>query len=219
MYQQCGPELHAKFHPLFLYPPDYVNAHDAEIEAEQKRAPTLNRRRSKYRWDASMRCLPFDRRAGLASIKSDTLIIAGDNDYITPSYHSQALARAIPGSKLVIFNGGGHSVSKTRAQEFNKTVLDFLHGADDSVTILFNRTSVRAAFARLKTTVDRGRPVMLIVDSQVHIWAAKHARASMACTARGASPAAHHQRRSAQRNGRGRCRSRGAGAAILGGRA
>ena len=130
MYQQCGPELHAKFHPLFLYPPDYVNAHDAEIEAEQKRAPTKSSpvEVSVGRINA---LLAFDRRAGLHTIKAPTLIIAGDNDYITPSYHSQALARAIPGSKLVIFNGGGHSVSKTRAQEFNKTVLDFLHGADE----------------------------------------------------------------------------------------
>ena len=44
-------------HPLFLYPPDYVNAHDA---------------------------------------------------------------------KLVILRGGGHSFSKTRPADFNRTVLDFL---------------------------------------------------------------------------------------------
>jgi len=61
-----------------------------------------------------------------ARIKAPTLIVAGDNDYITPSYHAQAIAGAIPGSKLVVFNGGGHSLSKTRPEEFNRTVLDFL---------------------------------------------------------------------------------------------
>ena len=40
MYQQCGPELHAMFHPLFLYPPEYVNSHDDEITEEQNNAPT-----------------------------------------------------------------------------------------------------------------------------------------------------------------------------------
>ena len=74
--------------------------------------------------------LAFDRRAGLARIKSPTLVMACDNDYITPSYHSEALARAIPGAKLVILRGGGHSFSKTRPAEFNRTVLEFLGAAD-----------------------------------------------------------------------------------------
>ncbi len=125
MYEVAGPELHAMFHPLFLYPPDYVNAHDAEIAEEQNRAPTKSApvAASIGRIDA---LLKFDRRAGLQCIKAPTLIVAGDNDYITPSYHAAALAQAIPGSKLVVFRGGGHSLSKTRAAEFNQTVLDFL---------------------------------------------------------------------------------------------
>jgi aminoacrylate hydrolase len=126
MYELAGPELHAMFHPLFLYPPDYVNAHDAEIAEEQKRAPTKSApvEASIGRIDALMK---FDRRAGLARIKAPTLVIAGDNDYITPSYHAEAIARAIPGSKLVIYRGGGHSLSKTKAADFNQTVLNFLH--------------------------------------------------------------------------------------------
>ena len=125
MYELCGPELHAMFHPLFLYPPDYVNAHDAEIAEEQQRAPTKSApvEASIGRIDA---LLAFDRRAGLARIQSPTLIVAGDNDYITPSYHAEALARAIPASQLVVYRGGGHSLSKTRPEEFNRTVLDFL---------------------------------------------------------------------------------------------
>ncbi|MDB5811204.1 MAG: hypothetical protein JWN94_3326 [Betaproteobacteria bacterium] len=125
MYETAGPELHAMFHPLFLYPPDYVNEHDAEIAEEQKRAPTKSApvEASIGRIDA---LLGFDRRAGLASIKAPTLIVAGDNDYITPSYHAEAIARAIPGSTLVVYKGGGHSLSKTRPAEFNQTVLEFL---------------------------------------------------------------------------------------------
>ena len=66
---------------------------------------------------------------GHARIKAPTLIVAGANDYITPRYHADALARAIPQSRLVVYDGGGHSVSKTRPQEFNRTVLDFLGAA------------------------------------------------------------------------------------------
>ena len=70
--------------------------------------------------------LAFDRRATLWRIKAPTLIIASDNDYITPAYYAESLARAIPGAKLVKLNRGGHSVSKTRTAEFNRIVLEFL---------------------------------------------------------------------------------------------
>ena len=70
--------------------------------------------------------MQFDRRAGLSRIQAPTLIVASDNDYITPIYHAEAIARAIPGSKLMVYRGGGHSLSKTRATEFNQTVLEFL---------------------------------------------------------------------------------------------
>lgn len=125
MYEQCGSELHARFHPLWLYPADYVNSHDAEIEAEQRtaigNAPPVEC--STGRIDA---ILAFDRRADLGRIRTPTLIIVARDDYITPSYHAQALARAIPGSTLKLFAGGGHSLSKTRTEEFNQVVLEFL---------------------------------------------------------------------------------------------
>jgi len=125
MYLEAGSELHAMFHPLWLYPPDYVNEHDAEIDEERKRsaagAPPVEV--SAARIDA---LLAFDRRAGLARIKAPTLIVASDNDYITPCYYAESLARAIPGARLAMVRGGGHSISKTRPEEFNKIVLEFL---------------------------------------------------------------------------------------------
>ena len=125
MYEQCGSELHARFHPLWLYPPDYVNSHDEEIEAERRvavgNAPPVEC--SIGRIDA---ILAFDRRADLGRIRTPTLIIVAEDDYITPSYHAKALNRAIAGSQLKVFPGGGHSLSKTRTAEFNQVVLDFL---------------------------------------------------------------------------------------------
>lgn len=125
MYGEAGSELHARFHPLWLYPPDYVNTHDTEIEEERKKAiagaPPVEV--SIGRINA---ILAFDRRADLARIKASTMILCADDDYITPSYHAKALGRAITGSKVVILNGGGHSVSKTRPEEFNRLALEFL---------------------------------------------------------------------------------------------
>lgn len=127
MYLQAGAELHSQFHPLFLYSPDYVNAHDAEIEAERKNAPTKSSpvEVSVGRINA---LLKFDRRAGLAKIKAETLVMGSDSDFITPSYFSEALAQAIPGAKLVMMQGGGHSFTTTRADAFNRHLLAFLQG-------------------------------------------------------------------------------------------
>lgn len=128
MYRQCGPELHAMFHPLWLYSPDYVNTHDAGITEERKKAVD-NAPPVEVSIGRINALLAFDRRSGLPRIKSPTLVIASDNDYITPSYYAEALAHAIPGARLVIPHGGGHSISKTRPEEFNRIVLDFLGAA------------------------------------------------------------------------------------------
>lgn len=127
MYQQAGSELHAMFHPLWLLTPEYVNEHDAEIDEERKRAASAAPpvEISVGRINA---LLAFDRRAGLKRIGTPTLVIASDNDYITPAYHAKALAKEIPGAKLTIVEGGGHSISKTKPELFNKLVLEFLNG-------------------------------------------------------------------------------------------
>jgi aminoacrylate hydrolase len=128
MYLQAGPDLHSQFHPLFLYSPDYVNSHDAEIEAERARAPTKSSpvEVSVARINA---LLKFDRRAGLPKIKAETLVMGSDSDFITPSYFSEALAQAIPGAKLIMSKGGGHSFTTTRAEQFNRDLMMFLRGA------------------------------------------------------------------------------------------
>ena len=128
MYRQCGAALHSMFHPLWLFPPDYVNEHDSEIDEDRRKAiagaPPVEV--SIGRIDA---LLAFDRRGGLPRIKAPTLVIASDNDYITPCYYAEAIARTIPNAKLAVLHGGGHSISKTRPAEFNRIVLDFLGAA------------------------------------------------------------------------------------------
>jgi aminoacrylate hydrolase len=115
------------FHPLWLLPPDYVNVHDAEIDEERRRtaASASPVEVSIGRIDALLR---FDRRAGLPDIKSPTLILAAQDDYITPCYHARVLANAIPGAQLELLDGGGHSISKTRTELFNQRVMNFLSG-------------------------------------------------------------------------------------------
>ena len=127
MYLQAGPDLHSQFHPLFLYSPDYVNEHDAEIEAERARAPTKSSpvEVSVGRINA---LLKFDRREGLHAIKAETLVMGSDSDFITPSYFSEALGKSIRGARLIMYKGGGHSFTTTRAEQFNRDLMAFLKG-------------------------------------------------------------------------------------------
>lgn len=123
--RQGGSELYAAFYPLWVYPPEYVNAHDAGIEEERRQAvagaPPVEV--AMGRIDA---LLAFDRRAGLPRIKAPTLVVASDNDYVIPSYHAEALARAIPGARLATLRGGGHANTATQPEAFNRMVLEFL---------------------------------------------------------------------------------------------
>ncbi|MGH8635018.1 MAG: alpha/beta fold hydrolase [Burkholderiales bacterium] len=125
--RQGGSALYAEFYPLWVYPPEYVNAHDAAIEAERRQAaagaPPVEVAMGRIN-----ALLAFDRRAGLPHIQVPTLVVASDNDYVIPSYHAEALARAIPGARLAILRGGGHANTATRPEEFNRIVLEFLSG-------------------------------------------------------------------------------------------
>ena len=125
--RQGGPELYAAFYPLWVYPPEYVNAHDSGIEEERRQAvagaPPVEVAMGRIN-----ALLAFDRRAGLPRIQAPTLVVASDNDYVIPSYHAEALARAIPGARLVILRGGGHANTATQPDEFNRIVLEFLEG-------------------------------------------------------------------------------------------
>ena len=123
--RQGGSALYAAFYPLWVYPPDYVNAHDAGIEEERRQAvagaPPVEVAMGRIN-----ALLAFDRRTGLPRIQAPTLVVASDNDYVIPSYHAEALARAIPGARLAILPGGGHANTATQPEAFNRIVLEFL---------------------------------------------------------------------------------------------
>ncbi len=61
----------------------------------------------------------------LAKIKAKTLVIAGTKDMIKEA-HTRLIASNIPCSELV-FLKGDHFIASKNPEEFNKTVLQFLH--------------------------------------------------------------------------------------------
>jgi aminoacrylate hydrolase len=77
--------------------------------------------------------LTHDRSGELARIASPALVIGTVDDATVPSYQSEDLAKAIPGSRLVIVEEGGHYSYRRHWQEWNSTVDAFLKDTEGSV--------------------------------------------------------------------------------------
>jgi pimeloyl-ACP methyl ester carboxylesterase len=68
-----------------------------------------------------------DFRGDLARIKVPTLVVHGDSDRIVPlAVSAQRTHDAIPGSRLVVVEGGPHGLNWTHAEEVNRALLAFL---------------------------------------------------------------------------------------------
>ncbi len=76
-------------------------------------------------WDADLAHDTLDR---LGSITAATLVIAGEQDLLTPPWHGKQVAEAIPGARHHLFTGPGssHALGVERAAEFGPMVLGFL---------------------------------------------------------------------------------------------
>jgi aminoacrylate hydrolase len=70
--------------------------------------------------------LTHDRSAELGRIAAPSLVIGTRDDATVPSYQSEDLHRAIPGSRLVIIEEGGHYSYRRHWQEWNRIVDAFL---------------------------------------------------------------------------------------------
>ncbi|HKZ82654.1 MAG TPA: alpha/beta fold hydrolase [Anaerolineae bacterium] len=67
-----------------------------------------------------------DRSEWIKSINVPTLIITGSADTLIPAAESEAMARAIPGSKLVVIPGVAHLSNIENPDAFNAAVKEFV---------------------------------------------------------------------------------------------
>jgi 3-oxoadipate enol-lactonase len=68
----------------------------------------------------------FDARGQVAAIRHPTLIVVGDRDTSVPLAAKLALARAIPGARLLVVPGSGHATPYDRPEVFNRAIVEFL---------------------------------------------------------------------------------------------
>ena len=62
----------------------------------------------------------------LAGLKVPTLLLVGEVDVLAPPPVMELMHKRMPGSRLVVVPGAGHSVYFEKPEEFNRIVLDFL---------------------------------------------------------------------------------------------
>jgi len=75
--------------------------------------------------------ISHDTRGRLHQIKIPTLIIAGNDDELTPPKMAEELHSEIPDSNLRIFDKGGHGLYWEVPELFNESVLNFIKQHDD----------------------------------------------------------------------------------------
>lgn len=121
----AGVEAFLRAQPLFLYPPDWIARHDADLEAELPHhlasfpgAATMEKRIAAVRAFAPS----TERLAQLA----DVLVIATRDDFLVPHASALDLAAPIPGADIATFGWGGHACNVTDAAGFDRLVLKFL---------------------------------------------------------------------------------------------
>jgi pimeloyl-ACP methyl ester carboxylesterase len=71
-------------------------------------------------------CNRFDRMNDVEKIPSQTLVICGSDDRMTPPKYSEYLSQKIRNSKLILVPGAGHSVMLEKHREFNEALEAFL---------------------------------------------------------------------------------------------
>lgn len=125
LLSRLGPSSYIQANTLFLYPSAYIAANNEKLRQVEAQAlahfPPPDTIASRI--DA---ILAFDRTADLGRIRTPALVLAAQDDIITPAYCSEDLARRIPGAEAKFFPQGGHDFPQIVPREFNQAVLPFL---------------------------------------------------------------------------------------------
>lgn len=125
LLRSAGMELFTRSGSLLLYSPEWLREHDGEVAAAEAQA-IADASSPEILISRIEALLRFDGRALAPRIRCPTLVLAALDDRITPAYFSRALAQAVPGAQLVLFDSGGHFLPLVEPERYAETVLQFL---------------------------------------------------------------------------------------------
>lgn len=111
---------------LFVFTPEYLDRPGAldDLEREERDAPFPQS--AEAFCDQAEACLTHDALGRLGEIAAPTLVTVGDSDFLSPAYHSRAIAERIPDARLHVWPSMGHAPFYELPEEFNQLNLAFL---------------------------------------------------------------------------------------------
>jgi pimeloyl-ACP methyl ester carboxylesterase len=108
---------------LWIWTPEYFNAHVEELQAVRDEPQTM----PQHAFDGQCAaCVGHDATGRLGGITVPTLITAGDRDIFTPLAFAEELHDQIPRSALKVFPGTGHAHHWEVLDEFNEYTTEWL---------------------------------------------------------------------------------------------
>jgi poly(3-hydroxyoctanoate) depolymerase len=122
-------------HPLSYHPPRLERVAGTMFGGRLRKEPELVRtmhiRRPTNALAAMYRLAPLFGWTSLPwlwTIRHPTLLVAGDDDPVTPLVNHRIIAALVPRARLHIVRGGGHLVLLDSAPEVAPVITSFLHG-------------------------------------------------------------------------------------------
>lgn len=105
-----------------------VSGSDLQLGPEQRDwlAGLMGEQDTRLMLTAWKQTMAFDSRDWLGQIRCPTLVIAGSADVGIPIHHAHQLHQGIPDARLVVIEGGDHTMIWSRTAEFLAAVDDFL---------------------------------------------------------------------------------------------
>jgi aminoacrylate hydrolase len=124
LFENLGGEAYAQFRTLLLYPPYWINANH-KLLAEQEARDTGDLGDARVQGSRLDAILAFDRRGEFGRIALPTLVVCADDDILAPRYFSEQYQRLIPKARAHYLPRGGHAITKTEPDVFNRIALEF----------------------------------------------------------------------------------------------
>ncbi len=123
--EEGGTDLYYDSALMYLFPPDYITSNYDRIVAvlESMKQNTSPIEGLLGQVEAN---LTHDLADRLGEIDVPTLITVGDLDMCLPPFFSRELHELIPGSELVVFEGGSHLFGIQDPATFNRVTLEWL---------------------------------------------------------------------------------------------
>ena len=131
IFDNIGVEGYVQYSSLLLYPPYWINANHERLTSEEKQIVS-QLGPADIQATRLAAILNFDRRRELGRIKIPTMVICADDDILTPRYFSEEYVRLIPDARACYIPRGGHALSRTDPDTFNRIALGFFTSVERS---------------------------------------------------------------------------------------